>query len=125
MNYLDPNKVIGAPLHRIDGPKKVSGKAVYTSDHNFPGLLYAVPVSSSIASGTITRLDISAAEKMPGVRAILHADNIGKLYKVSDSKLRIDEKRPPFADKDVHYYGQYIAAVIADSFEQATALRTR
>ncbi len=35
--------------------------------------------------------------------------------------LRVDEKRPPFADKEVRYYGQYVAAVIADTFEQATA----
>ncbi|MEH2513913.1 xanthine dehydrogenase YagR molybdenum-binding subunit [Nitrobacteraceae bacterium AZCC 1564] len=121
MNYIDPGKVIAAPLSRIDGPKKVCGRAMYTSDHNFPALLYAVPVSSSVASGTIKTLDISAAEKMPGVRAILHADNIGKLYKVTDSKIKVDEKRPPFADKDVRYYGQYVAAVIADTFEQATA----
>lgn len=121
MNYIDPTKIIGASLSRIDGAKKVSGQAKYTSDHNFPGLLYAVPVSSSIASGTIDKLDLSMAEKMPGVHVILHADNIGKLYKVSDSSARIDEKRPPFADKDVRYYGQYVAAVIADTFEQATA----
>ncbi len=63
MNYIDPGKVIGAPLSRIDGPKKVSGRAMYTSDHNFPGLLYAVPVSSSVTSGTIKALDISVAEK--------------------------------------------------------------
>ncbi|RTL49191.1 MAG: xanthine dehydrogenase family protein molybdopterin-binding subunit [Bradyrhizobiaceae bacterium] len=120
-DHIDPKTIIGAPLNRIDGPKKVSGRAMYTSDHNFPGMLYAVPVSSSIASGTITKLDISEAEKMPGVRAILHADNIAKLYKVTNSRLHIDEKRTPFADKEVAYYGQYIAAVIADTFEQATA----
>ncbi len=85
MNYIDPTKMIGASLTRIDGPKKVSGKAIYTSDHNFPGLLYAVPVSSSVASGTIDKLDLSVAEKMPGVRAILHADNIAKLYRPTDS----------------------------------------
>ncbi|HEY0219071.1 MAG TPA: xanthine dehydrogenase family protein molybdopterin-binding subunit [Afipia sp.] len=121
MNYIDPTKMIGASLSRIDGPKKVSGRAIYTSDHNFPGLLYAVPVSSSVASGTIDKLDLSIAEKMPGVRAIFHADNISKLYKVWNPMLRVDEKRPPFADKDVNYYGQYVAAVIADTFEQASA----
>lgn len=123
MNYMDPNatKIIGEGLNRIDGPKKVSGKATYTSDHNFEGMLYAVPVSSTVASGTVTKLDISAAEKMPGVRTILHAENMGKLYRVSDPAARLDERRPPFADKDIHYYGQYVAAVIADTFEQATA----
>jgi xanthine dehydrogenase YagR molybdenum-binding subunit len=120
MNYVDKN-IIGGSFNRIDGDKKVTGTATYTSDHNFPGLLYAVPVSSSVASGTITNLDISVAEKIPGVRLILRADNIGKLYRVSGEQPKIDEKRPPFADGEVRYYGQSVAAVIADTFEQATA----
>lgn len=122
MNYMDRNgKMIGGPVNRIDGPKKVSGRAVYTSDHHFPGMLYAVPVPSTIASGTITTLDTSEAEKMPGVRLVLHADNMMKLYRVSNPKIMIDEKRPPFADKEVRYYGQYVAAIVADTFEQASA----
>ena len=122
MNYMDRNgKMIGGPVNRIDGPKKVSGRAVYTSDHHFPGMLYAVPVPSTIASGTITALDTSEAEKMPGVRLVLHADNIMKLYRVSNPKIMLDEKRPPFADKEVRYYGQYVAAIVADTFEQASA----
>jgi len=123
MNYMDPNskQIIGGSISRIDGPKKVSGGAMYTSDHHFEGMLYAVPVSSTIAAGTVTKLDLSRAEKMPGVRAILHADNMPKLFRVSDPNLHIDEKRPPLADKEVRYYGQYVAAVIADTFEQATA----
>ena len=122
MNYMDRNgKMIGGPVNRIDGPKKVSGRAVYTSDHHFPGMLYAVSVPSTIASGTITTLDTSEAEKMPGVRLVLHADNMMKLYRVSNPKIMIDEKRPPFADKEVRYYGQYVAAIVADTFEQASA----
>lgn len=121
MNYVDRNNIIGGSFDRIDGPKKVSGKAMYTSDHNFDGLLYAVPVCATVASGTITKLDLATAEKMPGVRAILHAGNIGKLYRSRDPNVRIEEKRPPLADKEVNYYGQYIAAVLADTFEQATA----
>jgi xanthine dehydrogenase YagR molybdenum-binding subunit len=123
MNYMDPNsnKIIGGSFSRIDGPKKVSGTAMYTSDHNFDGMLYAMPVSSTVAAGTIKTLDTSKAEKMPGVRAILHADNMPKVFRVTDPQLHIDEKRPPFADKEVRYYGQYVAAVIADTFEQATA----
>ena len=55
MNHVDrANPILGSSVSRIDGPKKVSGAAIYTSDHTFPGLLYAVPVSSTIASGTIS-----------------------------------------------------------------------
>jgi xanthine dehydrogenase YagR molybdenum-binding subunit len=110
---------IGRPTPRVDGPLKVSGKAMYTSDFNFPGMLYAVPVCSTIANGRITRLDTAAAEKMPGVRLVMHRGNAPKLYKVQGAK--VDESRPPFADDEVRYYGQYVAAVIAETFEQATA----
>ena len=59
---------IGRDTPRVDGPWKVSGKAQYTADFHFPGLLYAVPVEATVANGRVTRLDTSTAEKMPGVR---------------------------------------------------------
>jgi xanthine dehydrogenase YagR molybdenum-binding subunit len=63
--------IIGTAVPRVDGPLKVSGGAKYTSDFHFPGMVYAVPASSTIAKGRITRIDSSEAEKMPGVLAIL------------------------------------------------------
>ena len=42
---------IGRDTPRVDGPQKVSGRAQYTSDFHFPGLLYAVPVGATIANG--------------------------------------------------------------------------
>ena len=63
-----PASPIGRDTPRVDGPKKVSGTAQYTSDFNFPGQLYAVPVEATIANGRIVKLDTAAAEKMPGVR---------------------------------------------------------
>ncbi|AOB29951.1 oxidoreductase [Bordetella sp. H567] len=111
--------VIGRETPRIDGPLKVSGKALYTSDFHFPGMLYAVPVCSTIANGRIEALDTSAAQAMPGVRLVLHQGNIGKLYRVQGAK--VDEGRPPFHDDVIRYYGQYVAAVVADTFEHATA----
>ena len=62
-----------AGLPRVDGPLKVSGVAMYTSDHNLPGMLYAVPVCATIAKGGITSLDTSRAEAMPGVQAVYTA----------------------------------------------------
>ena len=72
---------IGRDTVRVDGPLKVSGRAQYTSDFHFPGMLYAVPVGATIANGKITKLDTATAEKMPGVRAILHRGNIGKIFR--------------------------------------------
>ncbi len=55
---LPPRTNAGLP--RVDGPLKVSGVAMYTSDHNLPGMLYAVPVCATIAKGTVTAIDTSA-----------------------------------------------------------------
>jgi len=61
---------IGRDTRRVDGPLKVTGKAQYTSDFHFPGLLYGVPVEATIAKGKVVKLDTAAAEKMPGARGI-------------------------------------------------------
>src|SRR5437016_12366896 len=111
---------IGRDTPRVDGPLKVTGTAHYASDFYFPGLLYGVPVEATIANGKVTSLDTAAAEKMPGVRAIFHRDNIGKIYR---SVLGqgfdgiCDERRPPFEDDIVRYYGQSVALAVADTFQ--------
>jgi len=87
-------------------------------------MLYAVPVPSTIAKGSIAALDTTAAEKMPGVRAMFHRENIGRFFRVppnADFSIVIDERRPPFDDDTIRYYGQYVALAVADSLEQAKA----
>src|SRR5439155_2353450 len=116
---------IGRKTPRVDGPLKVTGVAQYASDFHFPGLLYAVPVEATIANCKIDKLDTSTAEKMPGVRAIFHRANIGKIFR---SVLQppnsgiADERRPPLADDVIRYYGQYIAVAAAETFEAAKAV---
>ncbi|MEY2526235.1 MAG: xanthine dehydrogenase YagR molybdenum-binding subunit [Verrucomicrobiota bacterium] len=115
---------IGRKTPRVDGPLKVSGKAMYASDFHFPGMLYAVPVEATIANGQVQKLEIAAAEKMPGVRAVLHRANIGKIFRSTPGKgfegICI-ERRPPFEDDVIRYYGQYVALAVADTFESAKA----
>src|SRR6202047_5530473 len=92
---------IGRKTPRIDGPLKGSGVAQYASDFHFPEMLYAVPVEATIASGRVTKLDTAAAEKMPGVRAIFHRENIGKIFRsVQEPGFEsiCEERRPPFED---------------------------
>ncbi len=119
-NAPPPSKIIGADVPRIDGPLKTTGMARYDSDYNFPGLVYAVPVRSTIASGRIRSIDSTAAEAMPGVLLVMHHGNIIPLYR-NASGGRNSESRPPFEDETVYYWGQYIAAVVAETFEQAQA----
>jgi xanthine dehydrogenase YagR molybdenum-binding subunit len=118
-----PPRIQGS-LPRVDGPLKVTGGAIYSSDYNLPGMLYAVPVCATIASGKITQLDTAKAQAMPGVKAIYHNGNMGKLFRAGPANGFsgiLDEKRPPFEDNVVRYYGQYVAAVVALTFEQAVA----
>src|SRR6266446_4208198 len=115
---------VGRDTPRVDGPRKVSGVAQYTSDFHFLGMLYAVPVESTIANGRVVKLDTAAAEKMPGVRAIFHRENIGKIFRsVAGPGFEgiCEERRPPFEDDVVRYYGQYVALAVADTFEAAKA----
>ncbi len=120
--HLPPRTNFGLP--RVDGPLKVTGSAKYTSDHNLPGMLYAVPVCATIAKGTITAIESNRAQSMPGVKAVYTRQNIGKLFRTvpaSDFSGILDERRPPFEDDTIRYYGQYVAAVVASTFEQAVA----
>ncbi|HEX7814610.1 xanthine dehydrogenase family protein molybdopterin-binding subunit [Dyella sp.] len=113
---------VGHAQARIDGPLKVSGTARYSADFQFPGMLYAVPVCATVATGSIASIDARRAAALPGVRKIYTRENIGKLYRVPpSSKSKIDERRPPLDDDQIRYYGQYVALVVADTFEQATA----
>src|SRR5206468_6044003 len=115
---------IGRDTPRIDGPRKVTGLAKYTSDFMFPGMLYAVPVEATIANGKLLTLDTAVAEKMTGVRAVLHRGNIGKIFRSTPAPgfdRVCEERRPPFEDDVIHYYGQYIALAVADTFEAAKA----
>ena len=61
-NDTAPFSVIGKDRPRVDGPLKVSGRAMYTSDYNFPDALYAVPVGSTIGKGEILQLDTDTAD---------------------------------------------------------------
>src|SRR6266700_744036 len=124
MQEIPTTSPIGRGVPRVDGPLKVTGKAQYTSDFHFPGLLYGVPVEATIAKGKVVKLDTAAAEKMPGVRAIFHRENIGKIFRsVQGTGFEgiTDERRPPFEDDIVRYYGQYVALAVAGTFEAAKA----
>jgi xanthine dehydrogenase YagR molybdenum-binding subunit len=114
--------VIGHGFARIDGPKKVSGVAQYTSDHAFPGLVHAVPVTATIATGRVTGIDTTAALHLPGVIEVYHSGNFsGQVFRKKSDNGKTDEMRPPLADERITYYGQYVALVVATTYEQAVA----
>jgi xanthine dehydrogenase YagR molybdenum-binding subunit len=115
--------LIGVAVPRIDGPLKTTGTALYAVDYDFPRLVHAIAVQSTIGKGKIRSLDASAAERMPGVLLVLHHDNMEKVYRLfrGQDEGNMSESRPPFEDNAIYYWGQYVAVVVADTLEQATA----
>jgi xanthine dehydrogenase YagR molybdenum-binding subunit len=115
--------IIGAAVPRIDGPLKTTGTARYAVDHDFPGLTHAVAVQSTIGNGRIRSLDVSEAEKMPGVLLVLRHGNLKSVYRTFPHQEdgNMTETRPPLDDNNIYYWGQYVAVVVAETLEQATA----
>jgi xanthine dehydrogenase YagR molybdenum-binding subunit len=73
----EKRKLIGKRISRVDGPLKVSGKAKYAYDINRPGMLHGKILHAPYANAKIVSIDTSAAEKMPGVRAVKLVQNVG------------------------------------------------
>ncbi len=115
--------IIGKPTPRIDGPLKTTGSAQYAADFHFERMAHAVPVTASVASARIAKLDTSVAEQMPGVLLVLHHGNIGPLYRTvpNDQNATSSEVRSAFEDEIVRHWGQHLAVVVAETLEQATA----
>jgi xanthine dehydrogenase YagR molybdenum-binding subunit len=108
---------VGKPLDRVDGRLKVTGAATYAAEHRQERLAHAVLVQSTIARGRIVAIDMAAAARAPGVLAILTHENAPKLQKASNGEP--GEDRLPLADDLVHYAGQHVALVVADTVERA------
>jgi xanthine dehydrogenase YagR molybdenum-binding subunit len=66
---------VGKPHRRLEGPLKVTGRAIYTQDVKLPGMLYGRMVGATIPAGEIVSIDVSKAEALPGVRAVWKTDS--------------------------------------------------
>ena len=115
--------VVTQPMDRTDGPLKVTGQARYAAEFQLPRLAHAVIVQSTIAKGSIVSLDASAAQKVPGVVLVLWHLNAPKLPQGGKAAIKPPAGRTLslLQDNVVHYNGQPIAVVVADSFEHAVA----
>src|SRR5438093_6994400 len=78
---------IGTRPVRHDGVDKVTGRANYGADYNLPGLLHGAVLRSPHAHARIVSIDTSAAEAMPGVKAVV----TGKSFPVTRAKLAMGE----------------------------------
>jgi 4-hydroxybenzoyl-CoA reductase subunit alpha len=108
---------IGGYVPMVDGPDKVSGRAKYTADLVAPGLLAARIFRSPYSHAEIVDVDISAALRLPGVKAIVTGADCDKTFGV----LPIARSEHPLARDKVRYRGEPVAAVAA--VDDATAKR--
>ncbi|MGI9036710.1 MAG: xanthine dehydrogenase family protein molybdopterin-binding subunit [Pyrinomonadaceae bacterium] len=116
--------VIGKPIDRKDGRLKVTGQAKYAAEFNQPKMAYAFPVRSTIGNGAITAFETSAAKNAGGVLEILTHENAPRLKPIDAPEARrtggqLGEQLLPLQDNKVNYFGQYIALVVAETYEQA------
>lgn len=116
-NPIDRQRVIGKPTNRIDGPLKTTGRAPYAYERHdvVANQAYGAIVPATIAMGRITNIDTSAAEAAPGVIAVVHHGNAGKLGKAKAITAKL------LAGPKVEHYHQAVAVVVAETFEQARA----
>ncbi len=122
--YATPS--VGAAVNRVEGEAKVTGAARYAADTEMPGARHAVLVVAEAARGEITAESMSAssarARAAPGVLHVLTPLNCPRISPPPTDFTDIwpVERRPPLADLKVHHVGQYVAVVVADTFENAT-----
>jgi len=118
---------VGQPLSRIDGRAKVTGAAKYSAEYNqLPGLVHAVLKTSDVARGRVTGIDASAAQREPGVLAILTQQNLPKPALTPATKAGKEAIGPsgqmsllPLQSDQIFYAGQPVAVVVADTLEHA------
>ena len=113
--------VINTRAPRVDAPDKATGRAVYTDDLQFSNLLYGAMVQSPLAHGRIKNIDISKAQKLPGVKAVVTAKDV-EIIPYGVSPARYDETI--FAVDKVRYVGDEVAAVAAVDWETAQEAAT-
>ncbi|CDZ29762.1 xanthine dehydrogenase family protein molybdopterin-binding subunit [Neorhizobium galegae] len=116
-NPIDQLKVVGKPIHRIDGELKTTGLAIYAyewHDKNIP-YVYGYPVGSAIAKGRVKSIDTSAAKRADGVLGVVTTLDVGDLEKGKFNTAKL------FGGAEIQHYHQATAVVVARTFEQARA----
>jgi xanthine dehydrogenase YagR molybdenum-binding subunit len=102
-------------VNRVEGRVKVTGLATYAAEYPVEGVTYAYPVQSLIAKGRVARVAAEEALSMPGVLGVLSVEDPPALAGEAGGELAL------FQSRDVAYRGQLIAAVVADTYENARA----
>src|SRR5258707_1727555 len=114
---VEAQGVVGKPLDRVDGRLKVTGGARYAYEvEHGPAVAYGFVVEASIGKGQIKSIDTGVAERAPGVLLVLTHRNAPE-----QGTGNHHEAHPVLTSPEVSYYGQPVAFVVAETFEQARA----
>lgn len=106
--------IVGKSPFRVDAVEKVTGEAIYTNDIKLPRMLYAKVLRSPHPHAKIIRIDISEAEKLPGVRCVLTGKDVPK------KRIGLNVKDEYILAQDiVRAVGHPVAAVAAETIEAA------
>jgi xanthine dehydrogenase YagR molybdenum-binding subunit len=117
------NGLIGKSISRLDGSLKVTGTATFAAEFPIDGLLFAAVAFSTVPRGRITSMDTGAAQAAPGVHLVMTHLNAPRLKAapafMTAAKAAAGDSLPVMQDDQVHWNGQPIAVVLADTQEQA------
>ncbi|HEY3228634.1 MAG TPA: molybdopterin cofactor-binding domain-containing protein, partial [Roseiflexaceae bacterium] len=101
---------LGKGRKLVEGMEKVTGSALYTGDVRLPGMLHARPVLSPYAHARIVSIDTAAAARMPGVVAVLTAQDLPTRDKIMNSR-----HSAVLAKEKVLFRGQPVVVVVGES----------
>jgi xanthine dehydrogenase YagR molybdenum-binding subunit len=114
---------VGKPVSRLDGPLKVTGGAPFAAEFQMDGMVYAAVAYSTVAKGRIAELDTAAAEAASGVVLVMTHRNAPRLRPtpvfLSAQKASGGDALPVMQDGQIHWNGQPLAVVLADTQERA------
>ena len=116
---------VGEPLPRVDGQVKVTGEATFAAEHKVDGLACARLVCSTIAKGRIAAIDTSEAQRAPGVIGVVTHENNPRMARPPLLEVQHLDRGlagsdlPVMQDAEVHWDGEPVAVVVAETLEQA------
>ncbi len=111
---------VGKPFGRVEGPAKVTGGATYAADVLLPGLIWGKALRSPLPHAHIVRIDTREAEHMPGILAVLTAQDLPDVL----TGRRVYDM-PVLAKDRVRFVGEKVAVVAAESPDVAEEALTR
>ena len=124
-NPIDDNRngLIGKSIDRVDGRLKVMGQAPYAYEvqQDTARTAYGFIVEATIAKGRVADIDASAAEGASGVLMVMTHKNAPRqgTWGPLEAKDRYARASPQLSNDQVRFYGEVVAFVVAESFEEA------